>query len=77
MSARLQTDPVPTYNHDFHAWALHQAELLRKIQFPHGLDVANLVAELEGLARKERRQLEKRIKVLLIHLLNRHVMGFG
>jgi hypothetical protein len=53
------------------------AELLRKIQFPHGLDVANLVAELEGLARKERRQLEKRIKVLLIHLLNRHVMGFG
>jgi hypothetical protein len=74
MSARLQTDPVPTYDHDFHAWALYQAELLRKIPLPRGLDVENLAEEIEDLARRQRDQLYSRIKILLAHLLKCRLM---
>lgn len=44
------------------------AEALRSSQWD-GLDVGNLVEEIESLGRRERQELENRLAVLLGHLL--------
>ena len=60
------------YEADFVAWTEHQADLLRahrsKLE-PLGLDVENLVNEVEALASKDRRELRSRLEELLLHLL--------
>jgi hypothetical protein len=56
------------YDTDFHEWALHNAELLRTGRLREA-DVAHIVEELEGLSINERRELQRRLRVLLMHLL--------
>jgi hypothetical protein len=56
------------YKTDFYAWALAQAVLLREEELAE-LDLPNLAEELEAIARRERRELTNRLKVLLLHLL--------
>jgi ribosomal protein L29 len=56
------------YDQDFYAWTLQQAELLRSGTWD-GLDIDNLVEEIESLGRQERQELENRLGVLLGHLL--------
>ncbi|WP_230839566.1 DUF29 domain-containing protein [Gloeobacter morelensis] len=56
------------YDEDFHAWAFEQATLLREGRLDK-LDLENLAEELESLGRFERRALESRLEVLIVHLL--------
>lgn len=56
------------YDQDFYSWTIEQANLLRNGQF-NSLDVENLIEEIESMGRSEKRELESRLTVLLLHLL--------
>jgi hypothetical protein len=56
------------YQKDFYSWTCEQAELLRAGRF-NELDVSNLIEEIETMGRSEKRELENRLTVLLVHLL--------
>jgi hypothetical protein len=56
------------YDIDVIAWAAEQAELLRSGRYSE-LDVANLVEEIEDVAKREKRELESRTAILIAHLL--------
>ncbi|MGB5830483.1 MAG: DUF29 domain-containing protein [Thiohalocapsa sp.] len=56
------------YDQDFHAWAEQQVRLLRCGQLADA-DLEHLAEEIETLGASERRELESRLKVLLLHLL--------
>lgn len=56
------------YDQDFHAWALSQAEAIRRRSF-NELDWENLAEEVESLGRQQRSELRSRYEVLLMHLL--------
>ena len=62
------TNQQTLYDRDFHAWTHEMAEALRSSQW-EGLDVGNLVEEIESLGRRERQELENRLAVLLGYLL--------
>jgi hypothetical protein len=57
-----------TYNTDFYAWALHQADLLRHEDYAE-LDLGNLIEEVEEMGRSQRDALESHLTVLLRHVL--------
>ena len=57
-----------SYDADFHAWAMHNARLLRAGQIDQ-VDARHLAEELEGMSASERRELLNRLQVLLLHLL--------
>ena len=57
-----------SYEKDFYSWTQEQAELLRQGQF-NSLDIANLIEEIETMGRSEKRELESRLTILLLHLL--------
>ncbi len=59
---------TPAYDHDFYAWTQNQAQLLRGGQFD-GLDIEQIAEELEDMGRSEKRALESRLEVLIMHLL--------
>ena len=56
------------YDHDYHAWLTRQADLLAERRFDD-LDLDNLIDEIQALARSEKREIENRLGVLLVHLL--------
>jgi Domain of unknown function DUF29 len=56
------------YQKDFYSWTREQAELLRSGRF-NELDIVNLIKEIETMGRSEKRELESRLTVLLVHLL--------
>jgi hypothetical protein len=56
------------YNNDFYGWTQEQAALLRAGQL-NDLDIENLIEEIETMGRSEKRELESRLTVLLLHLL--------
>ena len=56
------------YDTDFYQWTLHQAAALAAGHVSE-LDLANLAEEIESLGRRDRRQLESRLEVLVMHLL--------
>ncbi|MBF0336252.1 MAG: DUF29 domain-containing protein [Nitrospirae bacterium] len=56
------------YEIDFYQWAFHNADLLRQGRFTE-IDLENIVEELEGMARNNKRELLSRLKVLIMHLL--------
>ena len=66
----LQPDPAASllYDRDFHQWTQVMAEALRSRDWS-GLDVENLVEEVESLGRQQRQELRNRLGVLLGHLL--------
>jgi hypothetical protein len=59
---------LATYESDFYAWLLRNAQLIRQGQFSQ-IDGENIAEELEGMARSDKRQLASRLAVLLAHLL--------
>lgn len=65
---RREQRNVSTYNTDFYAWTLEQAQRLKTGQW-EDLDIENLVEEIESLGRREKRELRNRLRVLLGHLL--------
>ncbi|MEI6707585.1 MAG: DUF29 domain-containing protein [Methylococcales bacterium] len=56
------------YDSDFYAWALHNAALLKAKRFDE-LDFDHLVEEIESMGKSEGRELNNRLKELLMHLL--------
>jgi hypothetical protein len=55
------------YDEDFYAWSMEQARLLRAGEFAR-LDGENLAEELESMGRRDKREVESRLVVLLAHL---------
>jgi hypothetical protein len=56
------------YEEDFPLWAERQGALLRARRFEE-LDLDNLIEEVEALVRKDRREVESRAELILIHFL--------
>lgn len=56
------------YDTDFYAWANQQAALLRAGKLSEA-DVANIAEEVESMGRGEKRELVRRLGVLLLHML--------
>lgn len=56
------------YDQDFYSWTQEQAELLKKGRFSE-LDIDNLIKEVESMGKSEKRELESRLTILLLHLL--------
>jgi Domain of unknown function DUF29 len=68
MSMSALKDPLATlYEVDFAAWALQQAEAIKRKDW-RALDTLNLVEELESMGKQQRAELVNRLKVLLMHL---------
>lgn len=57
-----------SYEKDFYSWTQEQAELLKNGRFSE-LDIDNLIEEVESMGRSEKRELESRLSILLLHLL--------
>ncbi len=65
----LLSPPITTlYEQDFWLWTQTMAEALKSGNFSQ-LDVENLAEEVESLGRSDRRELQSRLMVLLMHLL--------
>ena len=56
------------YSEDFYGWTQEQARLLREHRI-NELDLENLLEEIESMGKSEKRELESRLEVLLMHLL--------
>lgn len=56
------------YEKDFYSWTQEQANLLKNGRF-NDLDIPNLIEEIETMGRSEKRELQSRLTVLLVHLL--------
>jgi hypothetical protein len=63
-----ENDAAVGYDRDYHAWLTRQAALLAERRFAD-LDLDNLIDEIDDLARSEKREIENRLNVLLVHLL--------
>ena len=72
VAARVSSTPSQVneslYEKDFYAWTQEQAALISQGDWT-GLDVPNLVEEIESLGRQQRSELRNRLSVLLMHLL--------
>ncbi len=56
------------YDLDYNLWLEKTIEQLRDRAF-NGIDLDNLLAELEGMSRREKRAVYSNLKILLMHLL--------
>jgi len=59
---------ITLYERDFYAWTQEQAELI-KIKAFDKLDTVNLFEEVESMGKHEKREINSRLEVLLMHLL--------
>jgi hypothetical protein len=66
--AKVLELPGTLYDQDLAAWAEQQATLLREGR-TEALDTANLIEELEATSGSLRRELKRRLRILLLHLL--------
>lgn len=55
-------------NEDYYGWTQETAEKLRQGRL-HEVNIADLIEEIEDMGKSERRELESRLAVLLMHLL--------
>jgi hypothetical protein len=56
------------YEKDFHAWLDHHVNLLKEKKF-NELDLDILIDELESMAKRDRHEMLRRLRVLIAHLL--------
>ena len=56
------------YDADFYAWCLTTAALIRERKW-HDIDPESVAEEVESLGRSQKRELESRLEVLMMHLL--------
>ncbi len=56
------------YEHDFCAWLDHNVDFLRQGSLSD-IDVENIAEELEGMGKRQHRELTNRLKILFAHLL--------
>jgi hypothetical protein len=62
------TSNQPLYDQAFCAWTEQQVRLLRAGRLQDA-DLVHIAEEIETLGANERRELESRLEVLLLHLL--------
>jgi len=62
------TASASLYETDFYGWVQQQVAMLRGRKV-NSLDFENLIEEVESMGRSEKRELESRLEVLLMHLL--------
>jgi hypothetical protein len=60
--------PAATYDSDVHQWAVEQAAHLRAGRL-ESLDLEYIAEEIDSVGRSEKREIESRLEVLLMHLL--------
>jgi hypothetical protein len=60
--------PAYHYKTDFFAWTQEQSALIRAKRWSE-IDVEHLADEIEDMGKSERRALESRLEILLMHLL--------
>lgn len=65
---QLPSPVTALYEQDFWLWTQTMAEALKSGNFSQ-LDLENLAEEVESLGRSDRRELQSRLTVLLMHLL--------
>jgi hypothetical protein len=63
-----ETPAGADYEVDFFAWTQEQARILRGRR-TLGLDWDNLAEEIDSMGRRDRRELERRLRLILHHLL--------
>jgi hypothetical protein len=56
------------YEQDFYAWTREQASALRTHR-PNAVDWQHIAEELESMGGSEQREMENRLRVILMHLL--------
>ena len=56
------------YEQDFHAWTQRTAALLRAGRFDEA-DIDHVAEEIEDMGRRDVRELNRRVQILLAHLL--------
>lgn len=56
------------YDKDYYGWVLSQSELLKKKEYAK-VDWKNVLEEIEGLGRSEKRALRSSLRVYLMHML--------
>jgi hypothetical protein len=56
------------YEQDLYAWATEQAKMLRAGRLSE-IDAEHLAEEIEGLSAREKRELRRRLAILIQHLL--------
>ena len=62
------TDLSALYDEDFFEWTRRSAELLRAGQLEQA-DIEHIAEEIEDMGKRDLRELNSRVQVLLIHLL--------
>jgi len=62
------SDTMHGYEEDFHAWTRRTAELLRAGRFDEA-DIEHVAEEIEDMGRRDVRELNSRVRILLTHLL--------
>jgi hypothetical protein len=67
-------DGAALYDEDMHAWALHQAAVLRRVAraglpLPNDLDLEHVAEEIEDLGNEQRFQVESNVERAIEHLL--------
>ena len=69
MNPHLSVNTAKTlYESDFYLWLATTAQLLHQGNFAE-LDLDNLIAEIEGMAREEKQALKSNLRILVMHLL--------
>ncbi|MQA18659.1 DUF29 domain-containing protein [Rugamonas rivuli] len=68
MQTLVQSRKYPSYDDDLALWTDAQIRLLLGRRFSE-LDIKNLIAELDGINKRELRTLKNRLRVLVMHLL--------
>ncbi len=67
-SRAVVTRSYDLYNEDFLAWTEQTAALLRRSRFA-ALDVDHLAEEVEDMGKRDLREANSRLRVLLVHML--------
>jgi len=65
-------DQSNLYDEDFFEWTRRNAELLRAGQLDQA-DIGHIAEEIEDMGRRDLKDLNSRMRVLLIHLLKRQL----
>jgi len=60
--------PQVLYDRDFMEWTQTMARLLREGHLDQ-IDIENIAEEIESLGKRDRREVTRRLEVLLMHLL--------
>jgi len=64
----MSTAIATLYETDFYGWIQRQVAAMRSGNLAN-LDLENLIEEVESMGKSEKRELESRLEVLLMHLL--------